>query len=454
MVVVAWFLQDNVFDMQQRSLENLIRPFLKPRPGHRFGFLAVFFCFSALCSASAMDSQLAKKISLPQALKMSLDFHPSISARKAQFQAAAGELNAARWSVLPNASFSYRGFEDNGDQEALDQEVLTVSQPIWTGGRLSGKIDFAKAQRDAAELAILEAEQKLLEETVQAFIDLYRAELKLEISTDDVKEHERLYEIINRRVAASTSPEVDLRLARARLAFSKSFLLQIQNSLDVSRARLEQFVGQPILEIKAPKVGGKERGPLGDAIRKAMSFSPAIQKMRAELIGLKAMEKVAKSSLYPQLSIGYEKNYGQILNNQDDEQVFVGLDFQPGAGLSAFSSINASQAQKAALRDNLKALELEIRRQVEVAWQKVSAAEMQLNPSKQLVKSTQKVVDSYLRQYTVGKKSWLDVLNAQRELIQARQALVDHEAMLSLSFFKMQILIGDLNRKTVASYHE
>ena len=81
------------------------------------------------------------------------------------------------------------------------------------------------------------------------------------------------------------------------------------------------------------------------------------------------------------------------------------------------------------------------------------AAEMQLSPTELLVDSTSDV-RSYLRQYTVGRKSWLDVLNAQRELVQAQQALTDHQAMLIMASYRMKILIGKINSGSVAVQSE
>ena len=48
------------------------------------------------------------------------------------------------------------------------------------------------------------------------------------------------------RAGCSTSPEVDLRLAKARLAFSKSQLLRNGNALEVAKAELEQLIGQAV----------------------------------------------------------------------------------------------------------------------------------------------------------------------------------------------------------------
>ena len=418
--------------------------------------LASIFCSGVPKAAIAEEQNNKNGVTLYEALSMALDYHPSISATKLQYQSAAGELNSARWLALPDASFRFRGFEDEdgGEEEILDQEILTISQPLWTGGRVSGNIGFARANRDIAKLAIVEAEQKLLEETLRAFTELRQAEANRNISLGNVEEHERLFKIIERRVKASTSPEVDLRLARARLAFFRSQFLQSKNTLEISRAKLAQLIGQPVKKAAPFQSANVNKGSIEEAVKRAVSFSPRIRKMRTEISGLEAMEKVARSALYPQVSIGYEKNYGEVLSNRDDEKVFLGLDFQPGAGLSAFSSISSSKAKKLALRDNLKALELEVRQEVEVVWRSVSSAEMQLSPTRQFVNSTEEVVNSYLRQYRVGKKSWLDVLNAQRELVQARRAQVEQESKLSMSFYKMQILIGDLNRKTVMNRND
>ena len=423
---------------------------------HSFFFRGAFkylpmlaLCSSLSAVSHADDHRAALPLSINNALALSLKFHPIISSKKLEYQAALAELSAARWSAFPDTSFSFRGFQKDDNEQSRDQEILSVSQPIWTGGKISGGINLAKAQRDAAQLAIVLAEQTLLEETARSFVELHRANIKVEISASNVAEHERLFEIINRRVKASTSPEVDLRLAKARLAYSQSQYLQNNNAREVSRAKLEQRIGQPVFEIIPPQREHIGNMSLDEVEKSVIAFSPALRKKRAEIVGLEASEKVSKSALFPQISLGYERRYGELLANQEPEQVFLGVDFQPGAGLSARSSIIVSRARKAALRDGLAALERDIRQEVQITWRELKAAEMQLTPTKVLAETTADVVASFLRQYTVGRKSWLDVLNAQRELVQARQALADHTAKLTMASFKMQILTGALNGKHI-----
>jgi adhesin transport system outer membrane protein len=78
----------------------------------------------------------------------------------------------------------------------------------------------------------------------------------------------------------------------------------------------------------------------------------------------------------------------------------------------------------------------------------------QLTPARITVKGTEEVVDSYLRQYQIGRKGWLDVLNAQRERSQAKAALSDVEYSLELSKLRFMLLTGDVTSTTLSSIHD
>ena len=444
--------KDNLV-MKNYSLDRLTALILK----HQITFVVFWVTFSVIVFPGlrlSNASVIKPSLTINQALSLALDTHPLISSKQMELKAAKNEVSAARWSLFPNASYSFRGLEENDDADVLNQEVLTISQPIWTGGKISGNVELAKAKQKIAELNILEAEQILILETVRAFVELDRANSKLNISRSNVEEHERLFKIINRKVKASTSPKVDAKLAKARLALSRSQMVQNKNGLEIATANLEQLIGQPVFQIEPPILPPKKRFSSQEVVAAALRFSPAIRKLLEEITVLEASEKVINSALFPQLSIGYEKKYGKLLPNQDDEQVFLGLDFQPGAGLSSRLASNATSERKNAVNEALLAMEREVTRDVKIAWREYSAAKMQVSPANVLVASTTEVMDSYLRQYTVGRKSWLDVMNAQRELLHARQALVDHQAVLNLASFKIEILTGEINRQKVMSKSE
>ena len=374
-----------------------------------------------------------------QALSKALETHPLIHSRRGDYEASMSDLDAARWSRFPAISSAAQTALDG-----LDQTSAGVIQPIWSGGRLSGQVESALARSNMALADIDDARQIVLTDTANSFLELNRALIKEDIAQSNVVEHQRLFEIIQRRALAATSPDVDVQLADARLSYAKSQELQVTSSSEIARSQLEQLIGIEVKDIISPSEPKMTIDLLSELESSAIAYSPRLRQLRSKSENLKAEVKVASSVLYPQVSLGYERQFGQLLFAQEREQIFLSVEFQPGAGMSARALTSAANSRLIANQNEIEAAERELRRQVQIAWQEREAARNQLLPSRRLVSATKEVVESYLRQYTVGRKSWLDVLNAQREFVQAEFTLSDYRALLLNSSYRLQILSGSL----------
>ena len=403
--------------------------------------------FASLSSFTALDiyaDDYSKNpvLSVDMALALALKTHPLILSAEGQFQAAKSELNASRWSRFPTVS---AGTQENADK--IKQDTTTVNLPLWAGGRINAEIDLAKSVRDGALSGVSEAQQTVMLETVSQFFDYFKSEKKLQISRDNVDEHQRLYEIIERRVAAATSPDVDSMLALARLQYARSAEIQSKTKRNIAKSSLELLVDKGVDAVNVFRRPEPFNISIDEAVSIGILVSPKIARIKSEADGLEANVRSARSVLYPQVSLGYEygKTHGGISDGLIDEETFVTVQFQPGAGLSVASSVTAAQQRKLAALDTLEAEKRELRRQIKFAWNEYVSASIQLEPSKMLVEATGSVVESYLRQYAVGKKSWLDVLNAQREATQAKNTLVDYEVLYLTSLYRLKIILNEIN---------
>ena len=399
---------------------------------------------SFLCTpyAIATDSLGSfSSLSVEQAMQFAINTHPLILSAEGQYRAAKSELTASRWSRFPTV-----GASAQESSTEVKQDVTTASMPIWMGGRINADIDLAKSKRDGALSGVSEAQQTVMLETIGFFFDYFKSEKKLEIASQNVDEHQRLYEIIERRVAAATSPDVDTMLAQARLQSARSAQIQAISVRDISKASLELTVGQEIVSVLVEDSPEPLGINLNEAVALGISVSPRIARIQSEVKGFEANIKSAKSALYPQVSLSYEKRYNDPDPSRvDQEETFVSVQFQPGAGFAVASSISAAKQRKQSARDSLEAEKRELRRQIKTAWNEYTSVSFQLEPSKMLVDATTSVVESYLRQYAVGKKSWLDVLNAQREATQARNTLVDFEVQYLTSLYRLKVLMNEIN---------
>ena len=261
----------------------------------RFVFLLALIVFSANLSFAKAAGAPKGGLSIDQALELVIASHPLISSKKKALQAAKDDLSVADGRFFRTRHSVSRGFEQDGDEANRDQEVFDGFAAHLDGEHgITGAVDLAKPVGN--ELEVIEAQQTLLIDTVRAFIELDQAEADLVISKSNVEEHERLFDIIDRRVKASTSPEVDARLAKARLAFSRSQLLKNKNAVEVSRANFGQLIGQSAAAIITAKNLKKETASLAEAEKAALLFSPAIRKVRQEIIALTASGKVENSA--------------------------------------------------------------------------------------------------------------------------------------------------------------
>jgi subtilisin family serine protease len=85
------------------------------------------------------------------------------------------------------------------------------------------------------------------------------------------------------------------------------------------------------------------------------------------------------------------------------------------------------------------------------AWIDAQSSATQREPLRILARTNVAIVDSFLRQYRVGRKSWLDVLNAQREAVQALYALADVDSQALSGALRVRLVTGALSSDTLDS---
>ena len=98
---------------------------------------------------------------------------------------------------------------------------------------------------------------------------------------------------------------------------------------------------------------------------------------------------------------------------------------------------------------NAVVYERQLEQQVRTALADLEALSQQVEPAQQLVTATEDVVASYLRQYQIGKKNWLDVLNAVRESTQATYSAVDVATSAQSVQLRLMLLTGQLTTQNL-----
>jgi adhesin transport system outer membrane protein len=184
-----------------------------------------------------------------------------------------------------------------------------------------------------------------------------------------------------------------------------------------------------------------------------MRVSPERQRLVAQVDAADAQIGLAKSQIMPSLVAGYQSRLGTVPFGEERNRVYVAVQVQTGGGLSSLANVRAAVSQKTAAMDAIEAHDRRLTQSVRTSWTESLALREQVEPVRNLLIGSQEIVASYLRQFQVGRKNWLDVLNAQREKTQAEYSFSDLEYPLMLSSVRLLLQAGRWDAATLSLSH-
>lgn len=392
----------------------------------------------------------ASDLTLRQALTAAATVHPTVQVRAAEVQAAGKDIEAAKWGRFPTASV--QATSSSGQPQA----ALVLQQPLWVGGKIDAQIRLTEAALLQAEAALHEARQNALLQTGAGFFEVLRLRARVDLARVNEVEHKKLLDLIDRRVKAEISPVADLTLARARMQQAISDRIQFDRALQSALLALDQWVGPHSGSTKAPSRMEGEVLADEQMVSAAKDHSGELRRLRHQVDVSKAQVDIAESNLWPGLYLTHRQSLGGpgYVTQTANSQTFLSLNITPGAGLSAASQAEAAKARMETARQGIDTYERQLAQQVRNTAAEWRALNEQQVSTRELVQATQDVVASYLRQYQLGRKNWLDVLNALRESVQAAYTSADIDHGLQSAQLRLMLYSGQLHFDNLHLIHD
>ena len=245
-------------------------------------------------------------------------------------------------------------------------------------------------------------------------------------------------------------------MAQARLQQAVSERIQIRRQLETAQVNLVQWAGPVQGDLRIPKtIHFRRPETLAQLQDQVFAQSGQRKRLTAQIESAEAQIKVSQTQIYPSLVAGYQQSWGgQVPAGTDRGQAYLSFQFQSGAGLSAMSGVQAAVARKAASQQELETLDRQLASLAASTLNELDALQAQVGPAQALQAGTAEIVESYLRQYQVGRKNWLDVLNTQREKSQALFSLADARFGLQQAQVRLMILTGDILSRPLNALHD
>jgi adhesin transport system outer membrane protein len=402
-----------------------------------------------LALALPMLAQAAEPVTLTSLVASVVATHPAVQAQRAQQDVAQSEVDAARWQFFPTPSISVEkasaGRTDLNYAGDGTVSTLRLQQPLWTGGRLTAGRERAEAGVAVSLGALDETRRQLALRVVQAYSEWLASHLKRLASETSLAVHQRLRDQVVRRINEGVSSDADAVLAQSRLQSVTADLALARAQQDIALARLSQLADFRVEDDGLAAAAASPlplAGSLSDLLQRAQAVDPTTHRLEAQAQRQQAMIKEAKAALSPEVYVRAERQYGNyaIRNAVPENRIFIGVSSHFGAGLSSLSAVRGARAQYAAALADIDAQHRAVREQVMADYALAAESSARLQALEASLSAADDVSKSYDRQFLAGRKSWLDVMNAAREIAQTEAQIADIRSSLVVATWRLAIL--------------
>jgi adhesin transport system outer membrane protein len=383
-------------------------------------------------------------LSQTDAYGLAMRNHPRLRQRLQELAAARTEQQASRWLRYPTVTAQAgAAVARSGGSSSPAGTTWAVNQPLWDAGRTDAQIDTLGLKLGTAQAQFDEARVEVLLGLAQAYGEHDRLRRRSGQTRDNVQAHQRLLDLIQRRVDQRVSSQADLTLARTRWLQARAEATATESAQRRARNALEPWIGQPLdaMELApvapVPEVTAKAEV----AVEAALAHSALVKRLQLQTALARNEARLSESALYPKVGLRYEYQ-SQASNSVPRHALRLALEYQSGAGLASWAAVEASRQRIVAAEEAAIQAQTELRQQVRNLALELEAQQAQLATAREVEAASQAIMASFLRQFTAGRKSWLEVLNAQREVAQAVAAAIDLEHTAQLAHERLGILTG------------
>lgn len=415
----------------------------------------------ALVMHSAPTVRAQSPATIDAALRVALDTSPSLQARQADLtvleesrvQVAAGGDFSLSANLTGQQDFSVQGGVRGSERDGAPQGSvgLRASRLLYDGERTTNAVARVDANLQSARHGLVAAEQGVLLDAAQAYLELLRAGELLVLASGNARLLREELAAAQDRLRVGSGSRTDVAQAEARLAAAESNVAASRARQAIARAEFERAVGaSPGAELAAPVDLPTVPVSLGATLTQAQAEHPDIAAARAAEAAAMSGLAEAQSERGPTVSLFGRATHAldgaARSGSRDSTDVTVGVELSHSlySGGAVESRIRGAMATIRSQQATRASVERRVRQGAVAAWEGLVAARATIESNETRVAAAELAFQGVRERLAVGLGTTLDVLDAEQEALDARVALVQAKYDVFIAAFQVRAAIGTL----------
>ncbi|MCR4439484.1 MAG: TolC family protein [bacterium] len=345
---------------------------------------------------------------------------------------------------------AYSEFQHTRSKTFSNNLYLSWQQPIFTYNRT--EMALRRLELDLEDAALSYAIRKLaLERSVaQAFFDVYRNKMSLEIAREELANQGQSYQIIKNKVDAGLSALEELYQAELNLSTSKSNVENKQVALENSLDSFKQLIGVSLFEeiaVQADITHQPVQVDLQKALDHGLQWRMELRQARIDietsqfdLVQASATNEFRGDVTVSYGVIGTDERLANIYEVPTKNQRFsLSLEIPLWDWGEKKSRIKSAEAVVKTRELSLEEERNNILIAIRQVYRNLQNLESQIEIARQNVRNAQLTYDINLERYKNGDLTSMDLQLYQNQLSQKKLALVDGLISYKIELLNMKI---------------
>lgn len=410
--------------------------------------------------ASAVRAQDSESLDLLSVLEAALENNPLMGAEAATLNSLEAGIGEARAGWLPSvtanydhnkgdSSYVYQTGQTRRDDDPSFARSVIVSQPIWDWGKTKAEVESARARYRAGESEFQIIEGQVLMEALHAFFDLERDRRVLDAAAESTGVMQQQVDATELRLAAGATILTDEARVRARLYSAQGKRAQAQSALAQSLAAFERatsIVNPGDLIGHVPT----RMAELVGLAEEAWVQHPSVRAAKESEQSAYQAYKAAGREIWPDINLTAQvrklQNSGSSYVSELEESTYgLTLDAPLYQGGAQIARTRKARALWESETYRVKDAERKARETAIAASRSYHYSQQRLLAAEEQVQASDRAFLLMKDEVAASRKSLVDQLDAQNELLEARTNLAHANRDARVAAWNVLYVLGRLN---------
>lgn len=401
--------------------------------------LAKFIGISLACILSLQAYTLKESV-----LEV-MSTNPVVQERLNNYRASQQDISIAEAGYYPSLDLSASlGYNQAGslmgkvpDNTYTKYETsLKLVQNVFDGFATQNRVDYAQAKVLASAYNYLEKSNDIAFKMTSIYLNVLRSYELIQTASENVQINEDIFKKVKDLFDSGLTTDSEVKKIESALSLAKSNLTVQKNNARDQEYSFRRVLGRMpyVQDMIKPELGVAMPTSIDKAALYAINHNPSILVSSYNIESSKALWKEHKKEYYPKIDLEVSQTYNnQSMDNTGFERpddrftarIVMNYNLFRGGTDSAIVQQDVSKINQEV--QNKRELKRQVVEGLDLSWNAYEMIGLQLTDLREYKFFSEKTLELYKEEYDLGRRSLLDLLSAQNDVINSRSQIITAE---------------------------